>query len=349
MGKRSHRTTRQRMDKSEGRGGTVGGPQKGDRQENEIFYDSNGDPFRFRKVRPTETVEEGTSVRMLFDDGEWYKGRVDIYNEVTDQYRIAFDDGDKIYVKLPDDDVQIAVPVWKTKEGKIAKRPKYLLFNSSDPLRSEEILSRLGTLSSVETVTSWEEKGPDKSDFVTLVPTKKCELDLEIAQPLVSLLTADWAQVAHELKVHSLPVPSDISVASILARYIAKGSESKEGGRAEGGAGGDMRSGMEGRSAGECEGMESGGKGEDGDSAGGRADAREGGGMEEGRAGSRATGEGEEAGEWTGRGRGKITMNMRQSFAEEVEACFEVVVGDMLLYNTGTLGLLALLVQKYEY
>jgi hypothetical protein len=67
MGRRSHHTTRQGMEKGKGRGGTIGEPKKSDRQENEIFYDSNGDPFCFRKVCPTETVEKRISVWMLFD------------------------------------------------------------------------------------------------------------------------------------------------------------------------------------------------------------------------------------------------------------------------------------------
>ena len=210
----------------------------------EVHYDSNGDPFHYRKTRPSDSeLPLGTQVRMLFDDGVYYKGRIDIYNDVTKQYRIAFEDGDKIYVKLPDEDVQIAVPIWKKMqdEGRVAKKPKFALFTSG--VVSEAALTALTQQETVQSRTDWEDRAPDAPESVLLVPQvdDNTPRHLQIAAPLLQVLTDDWLQVAHDGLLYQLPFPPDWSVAALLRAYGEKKPEAarpaagKEFGRAPSG------------------------------------------------------------------------------------------------------------------
>ena len=49
----------------------------------------------------------GTRVRVCYADSNWYYGSIDSYHEQTGKYRISLDDGDKIFARLPDEDVDI--------------------------------------------------------------------------------------------------------------------------------------------------------------------------------------------------------------------------------------------------
>jgi hypothetical protein len=48
--------------------------------------------------RDGDEVEEGTVVKMLYDDGVWYKGWVEKVNQSTGMYVVAFPDGIYIYI-----------------------------------------------------------------------------------------------------------------------------------------------------------------------------------------------------------------------------------------------------------
>ena len=51
--------------------------------------------------------EPGTQVRMIFDDGKWYKGVIEKYYPSRDNYRITFPDGDSQVSKVPGKDCEL--------------------------------------------------------------------------------------------------------------------------------------------------------------------------------------------------------------------------------------------------
>eukprot|EP00960_Hanusia_phi_P028810 747602-Hanusia_phi.AAC.4 len=54
-----------------------------------------------------DTFAGGTRVRVCYSDGFWYYGSIDDFHEPTGKYRISLDEGDRIFVALPDVDVEI--------------------------------------------------------------------------------------------------------------------------------------------------------------------------------------------------------------------------------------------------
>ena len=53
----------------------------------------------------------GTLVRMLFDDGVWYNGKVSSYDVRSKKYSIEFEDGDIQETALPDKEVEVLLDV----------------------------------------------------------------------------------------------------------------------------------------------------------------------------------------------------------------------------------------------
>eukprot|EP00961_Rhodomonas_salina_P234482 3169136-Rhodomonas_salina.1 len=70
-----------------------------------------------------EDIEVGTMVKMLFDDGKWYKGTIDKYLKSKNLYTVVFSDGDRQNTKIPADDVQVLTASGKVKATPRAETP----------------------------------------------------------------------------------------------------------------------------------------------------------------------------------------------------------------------------------
>lgn len=174
-----------------------------------------------------EIVPKNTRVRMLFDDGKWYPGRVEFYNEISKQYRINFDDGDRIYVTLPDADVEILDPPPNRKTHGGERENARRTLTPVDQLKlSQAELEALAALPTVQTAEQWEDAGLDRVSVAALARAPASDLDIVLPQPLLLAISQDWLVTASQHRIYKLP--QSPTVAAVLEEY---GRWKKPGGK----------------------------------------------------------------------------------------------------------------------